>query len=100
MHVSMHVVFYPCSDGGSDSYSLEPFCGSIKESIKVTLQEAASLLCKVNLMNFSWDFWLHIDKPKVVSRSQKSKTDDLVFIKIAMSNHPPPPPRESFKEAR
>ena len=42
-----------------------------------------------------------IDKPKNVSRSQKSKADDLVFIKIAMSNHPPTPtPRESFKEAR
>ena len=41
-----------------------------------------------------------IDKPKVVSRSQKSKADDLVFIKIAMSNHPHPPTRESFKEAR
>ena len=27
-----------------------------------------------------------IDKPKLVSRSQKSKADDLVFIKIAMSN--------------
>ena len=32
------------------------------------------------------------DKPKVVSRGQKSKADDLVFIKIAMSNHPPPTP--------
>ena len=31
----------------------------------------------------------------------KSKADDLVFIKIAMSNHPPTPlHRESFKEAR
>ena len=39
-----------------------------------------------------------IDKPKVVSRNQKSKADDLVFIKITISN--PPPTRESFKEAR
>ena len=29
-----------------------------------------------------------IDKPKVVSRSQKSKADDLVFIKITMSLQP------------
>ena len=44
-----------------------------------------------------------IDKPKVVSRNQKSKADDLVFIKITISNHPPTPPtptRKSFKEAR
>ena len=27
----------------------------------------------------------HVDKPKVVSRSQKSKADDLVLIKIAMN---------------
>ena len=44
-----------------------------------------------------------IDKPKVVSRNQKSKADDLVFIKITISNNPPTPPtptRKSFKEAR
>ena len=31
---------------------------------------------------------INFDKPKVVSGSQKSKADDLVFIKIVMSNHP------------
>ena len=35
---------------------------------------------------------VYFDKPKVVSRSQKSKADNLVFIKIAMPNHPPTPP--------
>ena len=42
------------------------------------------------------------DKPKVVIRSQKSKAEDLVSIKIAMSNHrnlhPPPPPGKVSKK--
>ena len=44
---------------------------------------------------------LGIDKPKVVSQSQMSKADDLVFIKIAMSNHPPTPiPLGKFQRSK
>ena len=40
----------------------------------------------------------HIDKPKVISQSQKSKADDFIFIKITMSNHPHPPPGKVSKK--
>ena len=57
-------------------------------------------LVKINLSQAEYYSWtLRIDKPKVVSRSQKLKADDLIFIKIAMSSHPSTLPQESFKEA-
>ena len=48
------------------------------------------------LLQFFGEFWQTQSRQ---SRS-KSKADNLVFIKIVMSNQPPIHPQESFKDAR